>query len=102
MKNKSSKLAKLERDRFSLFTDNLSECFLCPSTYQVTKHEIFRGRNRANSMKYGLILPLCLKCHEKYQEDKEFNDYWHKRGQEEFENHYSDIDFISIFRKNYK
>lgn len=101
LKKRTSKQAKLERERTSLFTNNLSKCFLCGSEYQVTKHEIFRGRNRPNSMKYGLVLPLCLSCHEKYQEDSSFNDYWHKKAQKEFEKKYSHELFMEAFRKNY-
>lgn len=102
MKNKTYKLAKLEKNRFSLFSDNENECFFCHSTYKLTWHEIFRGRNRQNSMKYKLCLRMCLNCHELYQENKEFNDYWHKLGQTAFEEHYPELDFISIFHRNYK
>jgi len=102
LKNKSNRLAKLERNRFSLFTNDFSKCYLCSSTYKITKHEIFCGKNRSNSMKYGLVLPLCLSCHEKYQEDKSFNETWHIKGREAFEENYPDLDFLSIFRRNYK
>lgn len=102
IKKKSSKLAKLERERFSLFSDDVNRCFLCSSEYNLTYHEIFRGKNRLNSMRYGLCLRLCLYCHEKYQEDKEFNDYWHIKGQVKFEEVYSDLEFIDIFGRNYK
>ncbi|MCM1052432.1 MAG: hypothetical protein NC483_00420 [Ruminococcus sp.] len=102
IKNKKSKeIAKLERNRFSLFSDNKNKCYLCPATTDLTWHEIFRGRNRANSMKYGLCLRLCINCHEKYQEDKEFNDYWHKKAQIIFVKTYSDLDFLKTFKKNY-
>ena len=80
LKPKSNKLAKLERKRTSLFTDNKNKCMFCPSTYHLTWHEIYRGRNRQNSMKYKLCLRMCDKCHDKYQEDVEFNNYWHKKG----------------------
>ena len=101
MKKKSSKLAKLERERFSLFSDNKNKCFFCPSTYKLTWHEIFGGTNRKNSMCYGLCLRMCLSCHKQYQEDKSFNDHWHKLGQEKFQEEYPDLDFISIFYRNY-
>ena len=102
MKVKSNKLAKLERDRYSLFSNDDNRCFICGSEYNLTWHEIFRGRNRHNSMRYGLCLRLCLGCHELYQEDKEFNDYWHIKGQVLFEKTYPNLYFIQIFGKSYK
>lgn len=103
MRKKSKKLAKLERDRYSVFYPELETCIVCGVRYPVTKHEIFEGRNRQNSMKYGFVLPLCLNCHRDLQEDKEFNDLWRKKAQTYFEEHYGTReDFISIFRKNYK
>ena len=103
IKNKNIKSSKLERERFSLFTDNKDKCMFCDSNYQLTWHEIFRGKNRENSMKYGLCLRMCLRCHERFQEDKSFNNYWHKLGQKKYMQYYNKTkdDFISIFRRNY-
>lgn len=101
MKNKSNKLAKLERKRFSVFTAN-DRCMVCKSTYQLTWNEIYRGRNRINSMKYGFCLRMCLNCHREYQEDVLFNELWHKTAQKYFEQNYGTReDFIAIFRRNY-
>lgn len=102
IKSKSNKLARLERKRFSLFSVDTNHCFFCHSTHQLTWHEIFRGRNRSNSMKYGLCLRMCLKCHKKYQDDLFFNDFWHKEAQKKFEQTYLNLDFLEIFKKNYK
>ena len=74
IKPKSNKLVKLERKRFSLFSMDTNHCYFCHSTHQLTWHEIFRGRNRSNSMKYGLCLRMCLSCHERFQDNKEFNE----------------------------
>jgi hypothetical protein len=106
MKNKSNKSAKLERDRYSLFTDDMSCCYLCQqmgitNTYHITKHELFCGRNRANSMAYGLVLPLCEEHHHIMQNDAYMQNKWHILGQKEFEKNYN-INFIDIFKKNYK
>lgn len=102
MKKKSTKLAKLERNRFSYFYDDLGTCMNCGSTYEMTKHEIFEGRNRQNSMECGFVLPLCNRCHRNLQEDKEFGDKWKKRAQEYFETYIGTREeFLSIFRKNY-
>lgn len=58
-RQKSKKLAKLERIRFSILTTS-NKCCMRPATTNLTWHEVFRGRNRVNSMKYGLCLRLCL------------------------------------------
>ena len=101
MRTKSNKLSKLEKERFSVFYE-LNACCYCGSIYQLTKHEIFEGRNRQNSMKYGFVLPLCLKCHRKLQEDADFIDKWKKKSQEYFENNIGTReDFLKIFRRNY-
>lgn len=102
MKKKSKRLAKLERDRFSVFTDDLKTCWNCGSTRTMTKHEIFEGRNRQNSMKYGFVLPLCLRCHRTLQEDDDFIKEWQKKAQEYFEENIGTREeFMKIFRRNY-
>lgn len=101
MRTKTKKLSKLEKERFSVFYE-LNACCYCGSIYQLTKHEIFEGRNRQNSMKHGFVLPLCLKCHRELQEDADFIDKWKKKAQEYFENNIGTReDFLKIFRRNY-
>ena len=101
MKNKSNKQAKKERERFSVFT-SADRCFVCKSTYQLTWNEMYRGRNRYNSMKDGFCLRMCLNCHRKYQDDAFFNDFWHREAQLYFEEHYGTReDFIKKYRRNY-
>ena len=101
MRCKTPKLRQLEKNRFSVFYE-LDKCMNCGSTYQMTIHEIFEGKNRRNSMIYGFTLPLCLKCHRLLQEDKEFNDIWKKKAQTYFEKDHTRDEFINIFRRNYK
>ena len=102
IKNKSNKLSKLEKSRFSVFSNNNQKCYLCGSSYNLTWHEICAGKNRQNSMKYGLYLRLCLNCHEKRQEDIIFNEFWHKKGQSLWESEIgSREEFIKVFRRNY-
>lgn len=102
MKSKSNKIAKLERNRFSVFSNNKEECIVCKSTYQLTWHEIYSGSNRQNSMRNGFCLRLCLSCHMKYQEDAKFNDHWHKQGQLYWENNIGTREeFIKKFRRNW-
>ena len=101
LRSKSNKLAKLERNRKSVFTDDLEHCILCGKKKN-DLHEIFGGRNRLNSIKYNLVLPLCRECHSLNQNNPFFNDHWHKIGQEYFEcNIGSRNEFLKVFRRNY-
>lgn len=96
MKKKSNKLAKLERNRFSVFTDNLKKCYFCPNS-AIEKHEILAGSNRQNSMRYGYVLPVCRFHHDRIQYDLE----WKKKCQRHFEQTHTREEWISIFHKNY-
>lgn len=99
MKVKSKKLAKLERDRFSILTYDLTTCIICGKPKQ-DLNEIYPGRNRQNSMKYGLIMPMCRKCHTEYTNNADMQLKWKKIGQKKFEELY-DLDFLEIFKRNY-
>lgn len=107
IKKRTYKLAKAEKNRFSIFTDDLDHCIICgkPNT---NKHEIFFGnKHRQLSIKYGLVIPLCIAEHHNQIEqkgihfDKEMQNYWHKKGQTKFNEVYPDLDFIDIFKRNY-
>ena len=102
MKKKSSTLAKLERSRWSLFTDDLDTCMLCGMS-ATDLNEIFRGRNRQNSMKYGAVMPLCRKCHTYMTDNAELENKWKVKAQKEMMKFYnmSEEEFIKIFRRNY-
>lgn len=70
------------------------------------KHHIFEGRNRQNSEKYGLFVWLKPELHNMSNMgvhfNKDFDNYLKKVGQTAFEKHYPDLDFLSIFHRNYK
>lgn len=101
MHNKSKKLAKLEKNRKSVFTDDLDYCYLCGKKKN-DLHEVFGGRNRINSIKFNFILPLCRECHSSNQNNAIFNDYWHKQGQLYWEKNIgSREEFIKVFRRSY-
>lgn len=102
MKYKTNKLAKLERSRFSIFTDDLDTCMFCGMS-ATDLNEIFRGRNRRNSMKYGAVQPLCRKCHTKITNNTELENKWKIKGQKQVMEYYkmSVEEFIDIFHRNY-
>lgn len=69
IKKRSNKLSKLERDRFSILTNNLEHCYACNffEEKEIPRddlHEIYQGKNRQVCMKNGFVAPLCRKCHE--------------------------------------
>ncbi len=69
IKKKSNKLSKLEKQRFSILTNDLKHCFACRffKEKEINKddlHEIYQGKNRQVCMKNGFVAPLCRECHE--------------------------------------
>lgn len=101
MHNKSKKLTQLEKNRKSVFTDNLEHCYLCGKKKN-DLHEVYGGRNRINSIKFNFVLPLCRECHSSNQNNPIFNDYWHRQGQLYWEENISSREeFIKVFRRNY-
>lgn len=101
MRVKSKKLAKMERNRFSVLTCD-DKCFICGSTHLLTWHEVFAGRNRQNSMEDGFCLRMCLLCHETKQEDTQFKEFWHRKAQLYYEQNIGDRkQFLTRYRRNY-
>lgn len=100
MRKKSNKLAKLERNRYSIFTDNFDKCYYCNIQKwreQIDLHEVYGGSNRQRSMKYGLVVPLCRKCHSNEMVIKDLR----KWCQREYGKTHTRQEFISIIGKNY-
>ena len=98
-----SKITRLERMRFSILTNDLTRCYLChkPKNHL---HEVFYGKNRVNSMKWGCVAPLCYECHQGnngVHNNHELDIMLKQICQKKFMEVYPDVDFISIFHKNY-
>lgn len=102
IKQRTSKQAKLERDRFSIFTDDLDACYICKNKKD-DLHEIFMGAKRLTSIRYGLVLPLCRLHHLEMHNNTGIRLKWHVLGQSVAMEYYNwDIDkFIEIFGRNY-
>lgn len=101
MKQRTTKQAKLENNRFSLFTSDLEHCIICGKSKDHF-HEVFFGANRLNSIKYGIVIPVCFEHHSMIHKNKQLQNIWHIKGQEAFEKRYPDLDFLEIFGRNYK
>lgn len=97
---------ELERNRFSIITKDLEHCYICTKKgmKNISKddlHELLEGKNRQVSMKYGLVIPICRKCHSLVTNDKTLQDKLHKVAQKEFKKHYKTENFIQIFGQSY-
>lgn len=90
--------------RKSILVDSLDYCYECGKPHP-HKHEVFFGKNRDDSIKYNMILPLCYEQHEGNRGPHlcRNTDLAYKRlAQDVFEHTYgSREDFISIFGKSY-
>lgn len=97
IKKKSTKLAKAERNRFSILTDNLEKCYFCELPRK-DLHEVFRGRNRLKSIKWGLVIPACRKHHNKLTDDKEFSKVLEDIARIKFIEKHGEEKFIEEFK----
>lgn len=97
-------MSKLEKNRFSILTKDLSRCYICGMPRQEL-HEVFFGKNRINSMIYGCVVPLCYEHHRGntgVHHNWLLDDQLKHQCQKQFEKTYPNLDFLSIFYKNYK
>lgn len=101
MKKKSYELAKLEKYRESVFTDNMQMCYVCGRPAS-SKHEILYGTNRRNSMVFGYVLPLCLNCHRSFHKNHVLTNEWAKKCQIYHEEKYGVQDWMEHFHRNYR
>ena len=49
-----------------------------------------------------LVIPLCVNCHSMMHKSNKLQNVWHIKGQRKFEEVYPNLNFVSIFGKNYK
>lgn len=104
LKKVSKRLTALQKQRTSIIYHDMSKCAVCGlKAHNIDINEIFMGRNRVNSMKYGLVMPLCRSCHTKYHNDRTMQLHYMKLAQKKYMEHYnaSMYDFINIFKRNY-
>lgn len=100
MKQKSSKLAKLERNRTSILTDDLEHCYLCKCPV-VDMHEIYGAGNRKASMRNGLCVPLCRQHHTQVTLNDTMSKELKRLCQSKFEETHTRDEFMKIIGKNY-
>lgn len=79
--------------------NNDGRCLLCEGIAD-DPHETHNGRNRQLSIKYGMVVGLCRKCHSKVHlnpkgpEDTKLREI----GKKHFEENFHQLDFIEIFK----
>ncbi len=93
---KSQKLANLERNRYSIITNDMTRCYICRRPKD-DLHEIFRGRNRKASMKYGLVVPLCRSCHYKVDNERAESQKLEDKAKKIFIKKYGNEKFLREF-----
>lgn len=101
IKKRTYKLAKREKERFSILYDDLTKCCVCGSSTNIELNEVFEGSYRQLSIKYGCVVPLCHLHHKQFHNDRQMNLYFKSLFQTEFEKTHSCEEFIKIFKKNY-
>lgn len=101
LKKKSNKLKKLESKRFSILTDNMQICYICNKSRKDDLHEIFEGSNRQTSMKWGLVIPICRRCHDLWEIDMQLKKRVREKAKQRFYKLYSKEKFLEVFGKYY-
>ena len=101
IKNKSNKLAKDEKNRFSIVQEDMSYCFFCDRQAE-SIHELIGGMNRQTSIKWGLCVGACLRCHRILENNEKIKQKYQALGQDVFEKKYSHKLFMQEFKMNYK
>lgn len=100
IKQRTSKQNKLEKNRKSVFTDNLNICIEC-GKLKDHLHEIYRGKNRHKSIAYSFVLPLCNTCHTKIHNSPKMTLKWQIKGQVKFEENNTRENFVKEFGQSY-
>ena len=78
----------------------ISRCIVCGNKKDHL-HEVFPGRNRSNSMKYGCVIPLCEKHHREIHTNSVLSNHYKLLAQQRFIEEYPYLNFVEIFKKNY-
>ena len=82
----------------------MNKCYLCGATTNIEIHHIYSNNRRKASTLYGLVVPLCMSCHRGsngVHQNAQKMHYLRVVGQQKFRQVYPNIDFVSIFHKNY-
>lgn len=101
LKSRSNKLAKKEKERFSIIYPNLTKCCNCGSKIGIEKNEVFEGAYRQISIRLGMVCPFCKKCHNVFHNDIMFNLFYKVMFEKEYLKTHSKEEFIKTFGQDY-
>ena len=100
MRTKTYKLAKLEKNRKSILTNDLEHCYVCGRS-PVDMHEICGGCNRQTSIKNDFCVPLCRDHHRFITTNTPLNIRLKQVCQQEYEKTHTREEWMSLIGKNY-
>lgn len=90
--------------RYSIIVDSLDYCIVCGRPHP-HKHEVFFGSRRNQSIKDGMVIPLCYEHHEgnnSPHRDRKIDLVYKVKAQTVWENTYGTrADFIRAYGKSY-
>ena len=101
IKKRTYKIAKAEKNRFSIIYHDLTKCCVCGSTNGIEINEIYEGSYRQLSIDHGMVAPMCHIHHKIFHKDRLMSLYYKAFFQKEFEKTHSQTEFLRIFKKNY-
>lgn len=97
IKKATNKQKQLEKNRYSIFTNDFNHCFYCGvAQNRLDLHEVWGGSNRKRSMLNGFVVPLCRSCHSNEKIILELR----KALQKEYEKTHTRQQFIDIIGKS--
>lgn len=86
----------------SIMTEDWEHCFVCGRQRQQI-HHVIGGAYRKKSEKYGLLIPICEKCHREVHDSphQELNKELKKIAQADFMMAHTYAEWMKQFDKNY-
>lgn len=93
---------KLDSNGYARSILHEGDCIYCRNS-ETVRHEVFRGKNRSNSKKYGLWITVCPLCHMMIHNNIGLSHALMADAQVKAMKHYGweTKDFIQRFGKNY-
>lgn len=86
---------------FSIITEDLDHCYLCGGQRHQFHHCMNTKVGKKKSEKYGLMMPVCYKCHSKIHDKDDNSIQIKKLAQRKFETIYQRDLWVKEFGKNY-
>ena len=84
----------------SILTNDMDYCFLCGKPRQHI-HHCMNAANPKKTEKYGLLIPVCSKCHSWIHDKDDNMKFVRQIAQRKFEEKYSRELWMEEFGKNY-